>query len=191
MNETLLYIIKHLAPIVTFFFIARFLLQASRADFYNPISQGIVKLTDPVLKPLRMLAPSMGRWDIAALIAAFLLEAGFLYAQFAVSGSTSPGLLALLIVGVFSGVGMLLTVVSYLIIIHIVGNLLAAFGGMQIQHPLLNLIDQIIEPIMAPARKLLPPIGGFDLSPILVFFVLGLVSNSILPQLQFGILGAL
>lgn len=191
MNEILLYIIKVLAPIVTFFFIARFLLQASRADFYNPISQGIVSLTDPVLKPMRMLMPSIGRWDIAALVAACLLETVFLYAQIAISGTVSPGLLGILVVGLFSGLSMLLTIISYLIIIHIVGNLLAAFGGMQIQHPLLNLIDQVIDPILAPARKLLPPMGGFDLSPIIVFMLLGLFSNVIFPQMQFGILNAL
>lgn len=191
MSDSLLYIIKVLAPIVTFFFIARFLLQATRADFYNPISQGVVNLTDPVLKPLRLLLPSMGRWDFAALLAACLLEALFLYAGVALTGGSAPGWITLLIVGLFSGLTMLLNVVYWLIIIHIIGNLLAAFGGMNIQHPLLNLIDQVIEPIMAPARSLLPPMGGFDLSPIIVILVLGLFTNSIFPQLLRGILGAL
>ncbi len=191
MSHTLLYIINALAPIVTFFFIARFLLQATRADFYNPISQGVVSITDPVLKPIRMLVPSAGRWDFAALIGACLLEALFLYADTALRGSYLTGILPLLVQAIFSAVGMLLTVIWAMILINIVASLLAAFVGLNMQHPILSLISQIIEPIMEPARRLIPPMGGLDFSPILVLLLLGVLSDSILPQLQLGILRAL
>ena len=95
MSHTLLYILNALAPIVTFFFVARFLLQATQADFYNPISQGVVTLTDPILKPIRMIIPSMGRWDFAALIGAILVEGIFGYILTALSNSFFPGFLAL------------------------------------------------------------------------------------------------
>ena len=58
MSSTLSYIIKFFAPLVAFLLMARFLLQASKADFYNPISQAIVSVTDPLLKPLRAIIPA-------------------------------------------------------------------------------------------------------------------------------------
>ena len=191
MSHTLLYIINALAPIVTFFFIARFLLQATQADFYNPISQGVVAITNPVLKPIRMLIPSMGRWDFAALIGAILVEGLFAYILIVLSDGYFPGFLKIAVHAVFEAVGMVLTVIWAMILISIVASLLMSFGGMNVQHPILSLINQIIEPIMAPARRLIPPMGGLDFSPILVLLLLGVLSDSILPQLQYGIIGAL
>ena len=172
MSHTLLTILQSLAPIITFFFVARFLLQAAQADFYNPISQGVVSITDPILKPIRMVIPSIGRWDFAALIAAILLEGIFGYIEIALKNGYFSGFLELSIGAVFSAVGMILTVIWFMILISIVASLLGAFGGMNVQHPILSLINQIIEPIMAPARRIIPPMGGFDLSPILVILVI-------------------
>jgi len=191
MSHTLLYILNALAPIVTFFFVARFLLQATQADFYNPISQGVVTITDPILKPIRMVIPSMGRWDFAALIGAILVEGVFGYLLTALSNSFFPGFLALAVHSIFSAVSMVLTVVWFMILINIVASLLAAFGGMNLQHPILSLISQIIEPIMAPARRIIPPMGGLDFSPILVILLIDVLRHSIFPQVQQGILAAL
>jgi len=191
MSHTLLYILNALTPIVTFFFVARFLLQATQADFYNPISQGVVSITNPILKPIRMLIPSMGRWDFAALVGAILLEGIFSYLLIALSNSVFPGFAAIAIHAVFSAIGMVLTVIWVMILINIVASLLAAFGGMNVQHPILSLISQIIEPIMAPARSIIPPMGGLDFSPILVILLIDVFRHSILPQLEQGILSAL
>jgi len=191
MSHTLLYIINALTPIVTFFFVARFLLQAAQADFYNPISQGVVAITDPVLKPIRMVIPSIGRWDFAALLGAMLLEGIFAYVLIALSDQYFPGFLALVVHSVFKALGMVLTVLSVMILISIVTSLLAAFGGMNLQHPILSLINQIIEPVMAPARRLIPPMGGLDFSPILVILLINVLRDSVLPQLHQGILAAL
>jgi len=62
---------------------------------------------------------------------------------------------------------------------------------MNLQHPILSLVNQIIEPIMAPARRIIPPMGGLDLSPILVILLIDVLRHSIFPQLQQGILAAL
>ena len=191
MSHTLLYILNALTPIVTFFFVARFLLQATQADFYNPISQGVVSITNPILKPIRMLIPNMGRWDFAALVGAILLEGIFSYLLIALSNSVFPGFAAIAIHAVFSAIGMVLTVIWVMILINIVASLLAAFGGMNVQHPILSLISQIIEPIMAPARSIIPPMGGLDFSPILVILLIDVFRHSILPQLEQGILSAL
>jgi YggT family protein len=187
MSHSLLYILEVLGPLVTFFFVARFLLQAARADFYNPISQGIVKITDPVLKPLRSIAPSFGRIDSASLLGAWILQALFTYASFSIRGDYYPGTLTLLVGSLFAVVHLIITVYWALIIVSIVASFVAPGS----QHPALTLAQQIIEPVMGPARRLIPPIGGLDFSPILVLLALGLLRSSVIPQLQMGLLGAL
>ena len=133
----------------------------------------------------------MGRWDFAALVGAILLEGIFSYLLIALSNSVFPGFAAIAIHAVFSAIGMVLTVIWVMILINIVASLLAAFGGMNVQHPILSLISQIIEPIMAPARSIIPPMGGLDFSPILVILLIDVFRHSILPQLEQGILSAL
>ena len=187
MSHTLLYVLRGLAPLVTFFFLARFLLQAARADFYNPISQGIVRITDPLLKPLRTVVPGFRGFDLASLLCAWLLQILFLYAEISIAGDYYPGTLFLLIKALFDIATMLLTVYWVLIIISVI----ASFVAQGSHHPALMLVQQIIEPVMAPARKLIPPIGGLDFSPILVFLLIGVLRDSILPQIQLGVLNAL
>ena len=74
MNDALNYVISFVLQIVSFLFVARFLLQACRVDFYNPVSQGIVKITDPILRPLRVVLPGFRNLDFAAFLAAVLSE---------------------------------------------------------------------------------------------------------------------
>ena len=77
MIDVLYFVTNFLLQIVTFLFIARFLLQACRVDFYNPISQGIVKVTDPILKPMRMALPGYRNIDFASFLAAVLAQVIF------------------------------------------------------------------------------------------------------------------
>jgi len=70
MNDVLFYVVSFLLQFAAFLFVVRFLLQVCRVDFYNPVSQGIVKATDLVLKPVRMILPGYGNIDFAALVAA-------------------------------------------------------------------------------------------------------------------------
>ena len=93
MTDVLFYITTFLLQTVTVLFIARFLLQACRADFYNPISQGIVKVTDPVLKPMRMVLPGYRNLDFASFLAAVLAQIDVLASLNYSQGSTgmAPG----------------------------------------------------------------------------------------------------
>ena len=74
MNEALVYAIQFIFSILSFLFVARFLLQACKVDFYNPISQGFIKVTDPLLKPLRIAVPGFKNLDLAAFLAAMVME---------------------------------------------------------------------------------------------------------------------
>ncbi|MGD8416659.1 MAG: YggT family protein [Pseudomonadales bacterium] len=178
MTEVLFYVTTFLLQTVTVLFIARFLLQACRADFYNPISQGIVKVTDPVLKPMRMALPGYRNLDFASFVAAILAQVIFAYAVSAITGRF-PG--TLLQVTVNGGITVMLFIVKafwWAILIVIIASFIAPGS----YHPALTLLQQITEPLLAPARRLIPPMGGLDFSPILVFLLIGVIER-ILPQL--------
>lgn len=187
MSSTVSYIIEFFAPLVAFFLMARFLLQASKADFYNPISQGIVTITDPLLKPLRTIIPSFRRFDLSAIVCAWLLQAALGYAITALNNDVFPGWPAHLVISLFGVLRVLLQIYWFMIIISIISSWVAPTTS----HPALDLVRQILEPIMGPARRLLPPLGGLDFSPILAFLLIGLLSDRILPLLRNAILSAL
>lgn len=178
MKEVLYFVSQFLLQTVTFLFIARFLLQACRVDFYNPISQGIVKATDPVLKPMRMVLPGYKNLDFASFLAAVIAQVLLIYALAAIA-SVYPG--SVVQVAVNSAVGVLLYIVRAFwwgILIMIIASFIAPTS----HHPALMLLHQVTEPLLAPARKLLPAMGGLDFSPILVFLLIGVVER-ILPNL--------
>ncbi|MGI9325304.1 MAG: YggT family protein [Pseudomonadales bacterium] len=178
MNNALYYVMDVLLSLAALLFLMRFLLQAVRADFYNPISQTIVKLTDPVLKPMRVVVPSYQNLDFAAFIAALITKCAFLYGSAAIGGQSIGSLLQ------FVGIGLLQTLLLVIRIFwwSILIGIIASFVAPQNHHPLLLLIHQVTEPLLGPARKLLPAMGGLDFSPIIVFLILGVIER-ILPEM--------
>jgi YggT family protein len=178
MNDALHYVIRFLFEIACFLFVARFLLQACRADFYNPISQGITKITDPILKPMRMVLPGYRNFDTAAFVAAWLTAMLMLYALTLLASGYTGSILALVTQGLLHVLLLLLSVFKWSILIVIIVSFIAPGN----YHPALMLLQQITEPLLGPARRLIPPLGGIDFSPILVFLVIGVIER-ILPQL--------
>ncbi len=150
----------------------RFILQLSRADFYNQISQFVVKATNPLVIPLRRVVPGFGGIDVASLLLALLFQFAVLLLKSLVLGFGIPGLLGLLAMSAVLVLSLLLKIYFWGLIIMIVGSWIAPGSG----HPALVLINQICEPVMKPFRSILPPMGGLDLSPILVFMVLQILS---------------
>lgn len=159
--------------------VLRFLLQLVRADFYNPVSQGIVKVTMPLLKPLRKIIPGFLGIDMASVVLILLVQFFASAILSVVVGQT--GLIAnpfLLIAWGFVGA---LTIMSsiffWCMIISIIGSFVAPFS----HHPLLTLANQIINPLAAPIRKVLPPLGGvIDVSPIIILLGLKIVDMLII-----------
>lgn len=143
----------------------RFLLQIARADFYNPISQFLVRVTNPVLKPLRRLIPGVMGIDLASLVLALVVEMLTIALIFMVFGVGLPNPLLLL---VWSLIGCIAMVVS-IYYIAILASIILSWVAMGSHNPTIVLVNQLAEPVLAPFRKLLPPIGGLDLSPIMVF----------------------
>jgi len=149
----------------------RLLLQWARASFYNPISQFLVKITNPPLVPLRRVIPGIAGIDLASVVLLVALQLaelvliGLLLGQ----GLHFTGLLVLTLAKLIS---LLLTVFLFSILIQVILSWVRPGDS----NPMSDLLYSLNEPLLGPARRLLPPISGFDLSPILVLLALQLLS---------------
>lgn len=149
----------------------RFLLALARADFYNPISQFLVKVTNPPIIPLRRVIPSMMGIDMASLILMLVLQAVEFMLVAAIKGfGIHPlGLVILSIGGLLS---LLIQIYFFTILIQVILSWVAPGG----HNPAISLLYSLNEPLLGRARRILPPIHGFDLSPILVMIILQLLN---------------
>jgi YggT family protein len=157
----------------------RFLLQLVRADFYNPVSQFLVKITSPPLRILRRFIPGLGGIDLAALILAWGLKYIELLLIMLVSGTT-VSLFAPLLWAIPKLVELLLNIYLFAILIQVI----LSWINPGAYNPASALLYSLTEPVMGPARKILPPMSGLDLSPMLVMIGLVLLKMLLLPPLR-------
>ena len=152
--EMALYLIQNLGALLLTLIVLRGMLHASRANFYNPISQLIVKITNPLLAPLRGMLPARGRIDWAVLVMAVLIQILILLGIAGVLGEqwSLPNPLTLVGWGIIGVCGLLTNLTFFVLIAMIIVSWVAAGS----RHPAIELIGQISEPIMAPFRALLP-----------------------------------
>lgn len=178
MTDVTKYVLEFVLNVAAFLLTLRFLLQLMRADFYNPISQAIVKVTDPILKPLRLLLPGYKNIDFAALLAMFIVMVLLHLAERSLSGGYAGTWLQIGLVSLYEAALLVIQIIRWSIIINIIASFVAQGSG----HPALMLVQDLIEPVLAPLRKLIPAMGGLDFSPLLAFLILGVI-EIILPQL--------
>lgn len=162
----LIFILNYAFDIYIMIVLARFILQMVRADFYNPISQFIVKATTPILKPLRRLIPGFGGIDVASIVLMLTLVVIKILVIQLVGGGSLAGISPLAF-GVFAIKTAVDTVLSFYLVC-IFGSIIMSWISQGSYSPIAALLQQITEPVMAPARKILPPMGGLDLSPMIV-----------------------
>ncbi|MEY8203874.1 MAG: YggT family protein [Bermanella sp.] len=160
-----LLLVNAVAGFFLFIIVLRFLLQAVRADFYNPISQFVIKASNPVLIPLRKLIPGFGGYDVAALVLLLAVELVAIVLSLLIIDYSPLPVSNIAIWALLGSVGLFLKLYFWGILIMIVASWLAP----QSQNPALLLLRQIVEPVMQPIRKMLPDMGGLDLSPIIIF----------------------
>ncbi len=141
----------------------RFLLQTVRADFYNPLVQVLVKITNPLLVPLRRLIPGMFGLDMAAVTLLLVLQGvELMLVAFLLGGSLPPA--TLLIGSVAKLLGLVVTIYFWIILIQVVLSWVAPTT----YNPAVAAIGSLTEPLLRPIRRALPDLGGLDLSPLLV-----------------------
>jgi len=157
----------------------RFLLQWVRADFYNPLSQFIVKVTTPVLRPLRRVIPGYGGLDLAALVLLWVLTAIELGILTLVLGS---GRSAFLAVGwaIPEMVELFINIFLFAILIRVI----LSWVNPDPYNPVVSLLAKLTDPLMRPAQRLIRPTGGIDLSPMLVMMALVLLNMLLIPPLK-------
>ncbi len=180
-------VLNALAGIYLLAVLLRFLLQIAKADFYNPVSQAVVRITDPAVKILRSFIPGYKGIDFSSLILALVVEALAICGLILVYGGSIPGI-GNIVTWSFVGVVMfIINIYYYAIIASIIMSFVMMFSGNMNPHPLLQLVWQLTEPVMGPIRKVIPPLGGLDFSPIFIFIAIQMIQSFLVTA--FGLTG--
>jgi len=179
LSDPLVFLIQVVFGLYTLIVALRFLLQLVRADFYNPLSQFIVKATSPLLKPLRRVIPGVGGIDLSSLILAWLLKTFELMLIYLTKGF---GLLLVpsLALAIPELVTLFINTYLFGILILVILSWVAPGGG----NPAVILLYQLTAPLLEPVRRRMPEMGGLDLSPMVVMVGLVLLKMLLVPPLE-------
>ena len=172
------FLINTLIGLYILMIMLRFILATVRADFYNPVSQFLVKVTNPPLLPLRRLIPSIGKIDTSSLVLMLVLQmASFSLIALLRGGHIALG--SLLILSLAELLGLLLNVFLFSIFIQVI----ISWVNPGTYNPVISLLYSITEPLLRPCRRLIPPISGMDLSPLVALLAIQLAKMLLLPPL--------
>ncbi len=180
LTNPLVFLIQVLLGAYILVVMLRFLLQYVRADFYNPLSQFVVKVTSPVLHPLRRVIPAMGKMDVSSLVLAWLLKAVELILILLVMGE-GLNLIGPLLWAIPELVMLTINIFLFSILVLVI----ASWISPGTYNPALSLLTTLTDPIMRPARQMIPPISGLDLSPMVVIIGLYLLQMLLIPPLRY------
>jgi YggT family protein len=147
-------------------FLLRIMLQVARADFYNPISQFVVQITNPLVVPARRIIPSLRGFDFPTLVVLFVLQMAVSLLVLVLRGFV-PSIVQLLWIALFE----VLTAAVWTYVICLFAYVLLSWFG-QAYNPVAAFMNQIVAPVLRPARRILPAVGGLDLSPMIVMILL-------------------
>jgi YggT family protein len=156
----------------------RLLFQAMDVDFRNPLSQFVYKATQPLVATLRRVLPWRARVEPALVVLLLLVQLLEVYALSAVRGYV-PGLIGALLMAIAQALALLTLTLSAVLIVRAIASWVVAAGGGY--NPMLRLLDELTEPLLAPLRRVIPPTGGFDWS-VLIALVLIQLANILLVQ---------
>lgn len=173
--EAIFFLFETAVSLYIYVLILRVGMQWVKADYFNPASQFVIKVTHPLVSPIRGIIPALGPIDTASLVVAYLFSIikCLLIFKFAASAIFFYALLSLIkAIGFF---------IFWLLIIRVITSWLnRQHGGVD------HLILQLTEPLIAPIRRFIPPIAGLDFSAMILFFFL-----IFLNKLAIGFFGAL
>ena len=179
LNTAAVYVLQTLGSLYLLIVMLRFVLQLVRANFYNPLCQFIVKATQPLLKPLRRIIPSLFGLDMSSLVLAILVQLALMALTLLLTYGTTGNPLQLLIWSIIGVTALFLKIFFFAMIISVILSWVAPGS----HNPGAELVNQICEPALAPFRRILPNLGGLDISPILAFMVLKLIDMLVINNL--------
>ena len=161
LNQALAFLVDTVLYLYMVALMLRLLLELNRADFYNSTVQFLVQITNPVIQPLARVLPRSTKMNIAGWLVLYLLQLGSLVALSLLAGRPIDlGLLMML--SITRLIRMLLNTYIFLIL----ASVILSWVGHGIRHPMIPLIYQLVDPVLAPIRRMLPSMGGLDLSPL-------------------------
>jgi len=174
--EAFIFLIRAIVGAYIILLLLRMLFQLVRADFYNPISQAIVKLTSPLVIPLRRLLPAIGRIDTSSLLLAIVLQTLMVYVILLLKSFALP----LWQVAWWSALDLLhrvLDIYTFALFFIVIVSWVAPYS----RNPAAVLAAQLTEPLLRPVRGRIPPVAGLDFSVMIVMLFLYVLSNFIIP----------
>ena len=167
MRSLLFSLVKALGDLYLLAFLLRLLLQWVRADFYNPFTQAIVQITNPLVRPASRFIPSSRSVDVPTVTVLVLLEGFLTWFLLYIEGIRTGTLAQLLLLVPFRLIGLALWFYSVSILVYVI----LSWVGPRTRHPIAVVLADLNEPILRPARRLIPTIAGLDLSPLLVLIL--------------------
>jgi YggT family protein len=179
LNTAAVYILQTIGGLYLLIVLLRFILQLVKANFYNPLCQFIVRATQPLLQPLRRLIPSIGGLDTASLVLAIIVQLILMALTLMLLGFGVENPVQLLIWSIIGITALFLKVFFFALIISVILSWVAPGT----QNPAAELINQICEPLLTPIRRVMPNLGGLDLSPIVAFLLLNLIDMLVIRNL--------
>lgn len=164
-GQALVLLINSIGGLYILAVLLRFLLQAARADFYNPVTQAIVKITAPLVNPLRRIIPGYRGFDFASLVLALLLNCIATALMITASGFALVPIGTIISWSFVGLVAFILNIYFWSLLISVIASFIAPFSG----HPILLLIHQLLDPLYKRVRGIIPAMGGLDFSPLFLF----------------------
>ena len=191
LTQIVLFILDSVCGFLTLALLVRFALQWARAPFRNPLGQFVIAVTDWMVRPLRRVVPGLFGLDLASLLLAWLWQVVYQGIALGLSGvllavAPAPTLVVALLA---------LLEVAKLSLYLVMGAVLVAavFSWVNPHAPLADVFNTLTRPLLRPFRRLIPPVGGVDLSPLalllllqIALFVVAGLRNSVLPMMLLG-----
>jgi YggT family protein len=172
-TNAIVFIVDTLAQLYLFLLLLRLWLPWLGADFRNPIAQAILKLTSPVVVPIRRIVPPLGKLDTATVLVAFIIQYVTIVILLMIIGR-SAGFVPIALTALVNLVLLSLRLFTFAIIVRVVLSWIAPAG----YNPALAIIHTLTERILQPFRRVIPPLGGLDLSPL--FAIIALMAITII-----------
>ena len=166
-TSAIVFIINAITSLYLLVLLLRFWLPWLQADFRNPLAQGILRLTSPIVVPVRRIVPPFGRLDTATVLVAFIIQYVTVFLLLVIVGQTA-GFVPIAMTAVVKLVVLSVNLFVYAIFIRVILSWVAQGG----HNPATAIITTLTEPVLRPFRRVLPAMGGFDLSPILAIILL-------------------
>ncbi|MDX1480875.1 MAG: YggT family protein [Woeseiaceae bacterium] len=167
MTQALYFVVKTLAQLYLILYLLRFWLPWVQADFRNPIAQAVLRFTSPLVIPVRRFVPSFGRLDTATVLVTFVMEFAILFVLSKIVGA-NPGAAVIAYLTLLELCILSLNLFFFAILIRVILSWIAP----QSYNPIAALAGSIAEPVLRPFQRLVPPIGGLDISPILAIVLI-------------------